>query len=225
MQVSLKVVGGKNDGREISISVPRFIIGRGETAHLRPASDLVSREHTAIEIGGGKVIVRDLGSRNGTYVNGVRISAAHEARAGDGIRVGRLQFEVLLDPVKPGLKNPRVTNVAEAAARTATSKKAALEDSITDWLLESGDDEELGTIEKEQISSAETIQLNLEDTTKINKDSIPEEEPVVESEDDTGKSAEKRKVPPMKMPLREKIQHLDSTSAADDVLKKFFNRR
>ncbi len=42
MQVTLKDVGGKNNGREINIAVPRFIVGRGETAHLRPASDLVS---------------------------------------------------------------------------------------------------------------------------------------------------------------------------------------
>lgn len=122
MRVSLKVIGGKNDGREISISVPRFIIGRGETAHLRPASDLVSREHTAVEIGDGKVIIRDMGSRNGTFVNGVRITTPHEGRAGDSIRVGRLLFELLLDPVKSGLKKPPIANIAEAAARTANSK-------------------------------------------------------------------------------------------------------
>lgn len=40
MQVVLKVVGGKNDGREISISVPKFIIGRGEEPppFVRPAT-------------------------------------------------------------------------------------------------------------------------------------------------------------------------------------------
>ena len=57
MQVVLRVVGGKNDGREITIAVPRFIIGRGDTAHLRPASDLVSREHCEILFGDGKVTV------------------------------------------------------------------------------------------------------------------------------------------------------------------------
>ena len=70
MQVVLRVVGGKNDGREITIAVPRFIIGRGETAHLRPASDLVSREHCEILFGDGKVVINDLTSRNGTFVNG-----------------------------------------------------------------------------------------------------------------------------------------------------------
>ena len=43
MQVFLKIIGGKNDGREIKISVPEFVIGRGDTAHLKPSSDLVSR--------------------------------------------------------------------------------------------------------------------------------------------------------------------------------------
>ena len=81
MQVVLKVVGGKNDGREITIAVPRFIIGRGDTAHLRPASDLVSREHCEILVSDGSVIINDLKSRNGTFVNGKRIKVAdlHDA--------------------------------------------------------------------------------------------------------------------------------------------------
>ena len=64
MQVFLKVVGGKNDAREIAITVPKFVIGRGEEAHLRPTSDLVSRHHTAINVENGKVIIEDLKSRN-----------------------------------------------------------------------------------------------------------------------------------------------------------------
>ena len=48
MKASLRVVGGKNDGREIGIKVPKFIIGRGEKAHLRPSSDLVSRHHLSL---------------------------------------------------------------------------------------------------------------------------------------------------------------------------------
>ena len=73
MKASLRVVGGKNDGREIGIKVPKFIIGRGEKAHLRPSSDLVSRHHCAIRVRDGKVTIEDLKSRNGTYVNGEKI--------------------------------------------------------------------------------------------------------------------------------------------------------
>jgi len=68
MQVFLKIIGGKNDGREIKISVPEFIIGRGDTAHLKPSSDLVSRRHCSIKVADGRVIVADMGSRNGTFV-------------------------------------------------------------------------------------------------------------------------------------------------------------
>ena len=100
MQVVLRVVGGKNDGREITIAVPRFIIGRGDTAHLRPASDLVSREHCEILFGDGKVVINDLASRNGTFVNGKQLTETHVAKSGDSLRIGRLQFEVVIDPVK-----------------------------------------------------------------------------------------------------------------------------
>ena len=79
MQVFLKIIGGKNDGREIKISVPEFVIGRGDTAHLKPSSDLVSRRHCSIKVVDGKVIVSDMGSRNGTFVNGEQLKGEHIA--------------------------------------------------------------------------------------------------------------------------------------------------
>lgn len=229
MKVALKVVGGKNDGREIAISVARFVIGRGETAHLRPASDLVSREHTAIEVKDGSVFIVDLGSRNGTFVNGNRITGSHEAEAGDAIRIGRLQFEMVIDQAQAGAKKPKVTNVVDAAARTAsTNPKPSLEDSISDWLLEGEDDP--STSERELLKSAETIQLNFEDTTAIRKENVLEvvSEAADESTDSSSGGSifgRKAKPKPMKLPPMEKPKHDSSTSAADDVLKRFFNRR
>ena len=167
MQVVLKVVGGKNDGREIAIAVPRFVIGRGESAHLRPSSDLVSREHSAIEVkSDGSVVIQDLGSRNGTFINGEKLEKPHVARSGDTLRIGRLQFEVVIDPVKAGTKNPKVNDVVDAASRTADAgkKKMSLEDSITDWL---SDDDEPLTSERYKIANADTIQLNLEETSVL----------------------------------------------------------
>ncbi len=222
MQVVLKVVGGKNDGREITIAVPRFIIGRGDTAHLRPASDLVSREHCEILVGDGSVVINDLESRNGTFVNGKQLTESHVSKSGDSLRIGRLQFEVVIDPVKASAKKPKVENVVEAAARTANNKKPSLEDSITDWLSDTDDDP--STNERASIASAETIQLNLEETSVFGTSKrVPksEEEPVDE-EDSTGK---KKKKGPKKLPPMPKHQHESSTTAADDVLRKFFNRR
>lgn len=232
MKVVLRVIGGKNDGREIAIAVPRFIVGRGETAHLRPASDLVSREHTSIEIKNDQVVITDLNSRNGTFVNGEKIAAPHVARMGDSVRIGRLQFEMVIDPVKAGAKNPKITNVVDAAARTATKKKESLEDSITDWLMEGGDDDDApDTTERAKIAMAETIQFKLDDTTQIAKPVAKEGEPrseestIGDSKEDTVKPGVKGKPKPMKLPPMEKPKHDSSTSAADDVLRKFFNRR
>lgn len=236
MQVILKVVGGKNDGRQIKIAVPRFIIGRGETAHLRPSSDLVSREHCEIVVGDGVVRVSDLKSRNGTYVNGLKLNGPHDASSGDSLRVGRLQFEIVVDHAIAGAKKPKVSGVVEAASRAANSKKKmSLEDSISDWLMDDEDDP--GTNERDQIASAETLQLNLEDTSVFGKGkAVRDEQRRIEAEEKAAKEAEeealarsqgksKPKKLPKKLPTKESSGHENSTSAADDVLKRFFKRR
>src|SRR5437667_12871352 len=78
MKVQLIVVQGKPEGKVIPLVGPMFKIGRGETCHLRPNSEQVSREHAAFSIAGDDVSVRDLGSRNGTLVNGKAITEHYQ---------------------------------------------------------------------------------------------------------------------------------------------------
>jgi predicted component of type VI protein secretion system len=236
MKTSLKVVGGKNDGREIAIKVSKFIIGRGEKAHLRPSSDLVSRHHCAIRVRDGKVTIEDLKSRNGTYVNGEKLEGVHIAKAGDKLRVGRLQLEMIIDHAAAGARKPKVKDVAEAAARTASTKapkNQSLDESITDWL--SDDDDDSPSIGNERgYRSSETAQLSMDDTTQIK--SPLKEEPKAEGDETIAMdSAEvealnegeesKSKERYGKLPTREAEKHESSTHAADDVLRKFFSRR
>lgn len=220
MQVLLKIIGGKHEGREIKISVPEFIIGRGEGAHLRPGSDMVSRKHCAIRVTDGKVTINDLGSRNGSFVNGQRITAPHEAQSGDKIKIGKLQFELLIDPVKPSAKKPKVKDVVEAASRTAsTGKKPSLEDSISDWLVSDDDDD--SPFDDLDLDANETVQFSKEETQEI-KRALEEN---VESSEDSKESKMERTDLPGKLPPRPTSSHEDSTNAADDILKKLFNRR
>jgi predicted component of type VI protein secretion system len=241
MQVILKVVGGRNDCREIAIGIPEFIIGRGEEAHLRPASDLISRKHCAIRVSDGKVVIEDFGSRNGTFVNGKQIRQPHVAKSGDRIRVGRLQFELILDPSKPGSKKSKVNNVVEAAARTVekvekeSQQSEFIEDSISDWLSDNEEDDEA----RKDFNRADTVQFSLDEsevdagklwTTSKSVKSTDEEAPEGAKDEEKDKEEEpgskrKKKKEFGKLPPRPKFSHEDSTTAAGDVLRKFFNRR
>jgi pSer/pThr/pTyr-binding forkhead associated (FHA) protein len=91
----LKVVGGKQDGKLIPLNTKKFLIGREQDCHLRPGSESVSRHHCLITIDDFTVRVRDLGSSNGTIINGKRIIGVHEANPGEALQVGNLNFEIV----------------------------------------------------------------------------------------------------------------------------------
>ncbi len=227
MQVKLKVIGGKNDGREIKISVPEFVIGRGEGAHLRPQSDLISRKHTAILVVEGKVICKDLGSRNGSYVNGERVEGERQLKVGDRLRVGRLQFEVLIDLTVAGAKKPRVEGVKEAAARAAklNSGSVADDDSINDWL---SDEQAQDAVESEtrQYRFDETSHITSPDNSAtIDGDSQDTEAINLDTDSGDEKANKKKKKEYGKLPDRGRADSIDSRDAASQMLKKFFNRR
>jgi hypothetical protein len=69
-------------------------IGRDRTAELVLADPEVSRRHARLETQGKTVFLRDLQSKNGTYLNGRRVDAAIETRAGDTIDVGATRLTV-----------------------------------------------------------------------------------------------------------------------------------
>ena len=94
MKVQLIVVQGKPEGKVIPLVGPVFKIGRGETCHLRPNSELVSREHAQFSLHPDKVTVQDLGSRNGTLVNGKALTEVHVLKDRDLVQVGALTFAI-----------------------------------------------------------------------------------------------------------------------------------
>ena len=78
MQVMLKVLSGSHEGRELNVSGEKFLIGRSESCQLRPKSESVSRKHCIIVLKDNRVLIQDLKSRNGTYVNDKRLPTDKE---------------------------------------------------------------------------------------------------------------------------------------------------
>ena len=64
-------------------------IGRDEGADVQLPDKTISRRHAALRIEGETAVVEDLGSRNGTFVNGTRVEDPQRLREGDSLQIGR----------------------------------------------------------------------------------------------------------------------------------------
>ncbi len=79
--------------REIELLEFPIRIGRGSEADVRMGDRWVSREHCEIDCVDGVLVVRDLGSKHGTFVNGRAVLEA-ELRPGDLLNIGISRFVV-----------------------------------------------------------------------------------------------------------------------------------
>ncbi len=95
-QVELKVLGGKFQGRAIPINTKKFLVGREQDCHLRPNSDLVSRHHCVFLVDEFTIRLRDLGSTNGTRVNGELVRNERVLVDGDQISIGKLELQLVI---------------------------------------------------------------------------------------------------------------------------------
>lgn len=98
--VDFTLIRLQSDGKTASapISRERTVVGRQTGCHLRIRSSQVSREHAEIRFEDGTPIVKDLGSSNGTFVNGVKI-IEKRLEAGDLVAIGPVVLMVQLDGV------------------------------------------------------------------------------------------------------------------------------
>jgi S-DNA-T family DNA segregation ATPase FtsK/SpoIIIE len=87
--LELHVVGGPDAGRTVPLGHGRHVLGRGAEATVALDDPDVSRRHAAVEIGGGAVTVADLGSTNGTRLNGEDLGPSPRSwPAGEVLRLG-----------------------------------------------------------------------------------------------------------------------------------------
>jgi hypothetical protein len=83
----LLMVEGPSPGKRIFMEKQQMIIGRDERCDLVVPERQVSRQHTTITLEGDGYVVRDLGSKNGTFVNGRELDEPHVLQDGDEIQI------------------------------------------------------------------------------------------------------------------------------------------
>jgi len=118
MKAKLVVVQGKPQGMQIPLQGSQFVVGRDPKCNLRPASDLISKLHCVFLVDGDKLLLRDLKSTNGTFVNSEKLDGTIELKDGDLVRVGPLVFAV------------QVVEAAKAATATPPQDDDAMQ-----WLM------------------------------------------------------------------------------------------
>jgi len=138
-KITLTVKNGKRAGETFEFAGRRrFIIGRGSDCELRLPNDFeflcVSRHHCLLDMENSQIRIRDLGSRNGTCINGMeigqpvdwrldadptgKISADSHLQNGDELKIGSTVFQVDVDVTGDGdiQESPGIHEVVEMGA-------------------------------------------------------------------------------------------------------------
>ncbi|MFO0935617.1 MAG: FHA domain-containing protein [Gemmataceae bacterium] len=240
MQVNLVVSTGIHQGKQIPIPGDQFIIGRDPTCQLRPASQMVSKQHCAFVIKDEKVFLKDFGSTNGTFVNDNQLvpNSTVQIRPGDRVKVGPLDFTVQfvggkasdstplpeqLQAVSPaasklaaaaGANKPSSTSVAAATKAPASAPAASTKLSSSSPAIKSA-----AAADGHDDIAAMLLNMDDDSPATVPDGSTIMEMPAVLAEataQDGNTTADKKKAA---IPSRE-----DSSNAASDILKKMMRR-
>jgi ABC-2 type transport system ATP-binding protein len=99
---TLAIIEGREAGREFPVT-RTTLIGRDPAADVVIADAEVSPQHASFVLAAGRVVVEDLGSTNGTFVNGRRVTGSHELQPGDRVQLGATVLEVR-PPTSPSVE-------------------------------------------------------------------------------------------------------------------------
>ena len=123
MNLKLLVVQGKPPGKALVFGPGEYYLGRGPECNIRFNSEWVSRQHCLLRVSVAEVVLRDLGSRNGTLVNGQLVSGDHLLTNGEQIQIGQVVFEVLLDLPTDSVPTVRTGEMIRPADQDSSIKE------------------------------------------------------------------------------------------------------
>jgi pSer/pThr/pTyr-binding forkhead associated (FHA) protein len=120
MDANLIVVGGKASKGSVSLKLPT-VIGRSRQATLTVAHPMVSRRHAELFERNGLLMIRDLGSMNGTRIEGERVKEAPLAPDAE-FSIGPLTFQVKYEYKGDLSKLPAIVPAEEPSGDVATTQ-------------------------------------------------------------------------------------------------------
>src|SRR5271163_3949462 len=118
----LQILSADGNSRHVPLEGERLSVGRSTAAELcYPDDNGLSRQHLAIERDGDGWALRDLGSKNGTMLNGAKVTGRISLKSGDRITAGHLIL--LYDDASSKASKPVVVfdHREEAGERTSVS--------------------------------------------------------------------------------------------------------
>jgi pSer/pThr/pTyr-binding forkhead associated (FHA) protein len=211
MTPKLIVASGKSAGRAISIKREKLMVGRADECDVRPLSEEVSRRHCIFLVEPAGFFVEDLRSRNGTFVNGVRIEGKRQLQDADIVRIGNLELKV----------SCRVVQDPSSQSRPPSGGG---DDEVSRWLM--ADEEPAGMFDT-------TLAMRVaEETAPVNPS--PADSSVTAPADPAAVDADATvirnrtpapKTNPAFVAQAQKKTADSSRAAAADALKKFFGNR
>lgn len=125
----LIIQSGKLQGKRLVLPDKEVFIGRDEGCHVRLASSLISRKHCSLNSTPNGLVVTDLASQNGTFVNEAAITEPTLLQPGDMLQVGAILFQVpapaqkVIEPVLP-----------KSVDKLAEKPSGASDADIANWL-------------------------------------------------------------------------------------------
>jgi pSer/pThr/pTyr-binding forkhead associated (FHA) protein len=99
-QAKVVIVSGRRAGDELSLDRERLTFGRGPGVDVAFDDPTMSRQHAVVEYSRNGFRIRDLGSTNGTVVNGSAAQAA-DLKHGDAFQIGSVRFQLVIEEIEP----------------------------------------------------------------------------------------------------------------------------
>jgi pSer/pThr/pTyr-binding forkhead associated (FHA) protein len=123
MRLALRFISGKYQGGEFPLEEKReIIVGRSSDLDMVLVEEMVSRRHARIQLVDGSVNIDDLGSTNGTFVNGERVTHA-ELQEGDRVLIGSNILKVVATDSTGPIGSPMDGVQTRAATRTGSDAR------------------------------------------------------------------------------------------------------